>query len=201
MVTKGERTRALLVDSMLELIQERGYAGTGLNAVTEHAQAPKGSLYFHFPEGKESLGAAAVDQAAQQFQELVADAARDQGTVGGAVRCVVDALAEILNDSDFQLGCPVSVVTLEMGAESDRLRNRCAAAFESWIEPVAAHLGATGRTEADARVLATTIVSTVEGAMIVSRARRSVVPLQCAGQVLADLVDTAPATAIREGFR
>src|SRR5690349_3876281 len=56
MATKGASTRARLAESMLELIQLQGYAGTGLNTVTAHARAPKGSLYFHFPDGKEALG-------------------------------------------------------------------------------------------------------------------------------------------------
>lgn len=186
---------------MLELVQVRGYAGTGLNAVAEHAHAPKGSLYFHFPEGKELLGAAAIDHAAQQFHELLAVAIRDEGTAGAVVRRVVDTLAELLTDGDFRLGCPVSVVTLEMGAESDLLRDRCASAFETWIAPVAELLVAGGRTDADARVLATTIVSTVEGAVIVSRAQRSVVPLESAGQVLGALLDAGPVAATGERAR
>lgn len=186
---------------MLELIQVRGYAGTGLNAVAEQADAPKGSLYFHFPEGKEALGVAAVDRAAAQFRDLVAAAALEEATAGAALRRVVEALAAILAESDFRLGCPVSVVTLEMGAASDRLRESCAAAFESWIAPTADYLAASGRSEADARVLATTIVSTIEGAVIVSRAQRSVVPLHHAGEVLAGLVDTAPAAMTGQASR
>ncbi|MFJ8856528.1 TetR family transcriptional regulator [Streptomyces sp. NPDC102437] len=46
---KGARTSSRLAESMLELIQRHGYSGTGLNTVVEHAGAPKGSLYFHFP--------------------------------------------------------------------------------------------------------------------------------------------------------
>ncbi|MDC5696208.1 TetR/AcrR family transcriptional regulator [Intrasporangium calvum] len=189
MATKGELTKTRLVDSMLELIQSRGYAGTGLIAVAEHARAPKGSLYFHFPDGKEALGVAAVDRAADQFHELITAAARDEPTAGGVVRRVVEALAALLEASDFQLGCPVSVVTLEMGADSDLLRQSCAAAFESWISPVAELLVEHGRSDDDARGLATTLVSTVEGASIISRAQRSVVPLLRAGQVLSGLVD------------
>ncbi|MEX0172072.1 TetR/AcrR family transcriptional regulator [Streptomyces sp. LMG1-1-1.1] len=173
---------------MLELIQRHGYSGTGLNAVVEHAGAPKGSLYFHFPEGKEELGARAVELAAARFGALVADSAMGSDTAGEVLGRVIDELAGMLDGSDFRLGCPVSVVTLEMGAESERLRGACADAFESWIGPVGELLVAKGRPRAVARALATAVVSMVEGAVIVSRAQRSTEPLDCAAQAIAVLL-------------
>ncbi|MFJ9717027.1 TetR/AcrR family transcriptional regulator [Streptomyces sp. NPDC101213] len=186
---KGARTSARLVESMVELIQRRGYSGTGLNTVVEHAGAPKGSLYFHFPEGKEALGERAVELAAARFSSLVTASARESATPGEVVGRVVDVLAGMLTDSDFELGCPVSVVTLEMGAQSERLRGACANAFDSWITPVTEYLVAHGRPGPAARALATAVVSMVEGAVIVSRAQRSTEPLRCAAQALTTLLD------------
>ena len=173
---------------MLDLIQRHGYSGTGLNAVLEHARAPKGSLFFHYPQGKEALGERAVELAAARFSTLVADSLLESATPAAVVRRVVDALAGMLEDSDFQLGCPVSVVTLEMGGQSERLRDACANAFESWIEPLTELLVERGRPRPGARVLATAVVSMVEGAVIVSRAQRSTEPLHCAAQTLGVLL-------------
>lgn len=189
MTSKGDLTRSRLSASMLELIQTSGYSGTGLKAVIDHAGAPKGSVYFHFPDGKEGLGVAAVDLAAAQFAQLIAEAAASAGGAAAAVRAAVEALTAIVSDSDYRLGCPVSVVTLEMGAESQRLRNACAAAFESWIAPTAALLEAEGLDAAPARSLATVVVSTIEGAVILARATRSPQPLTSAADVLAELID------------
>ncbi|TDC80807.1 TetR/AcrR family transcriptional regulator [Actinomadura sp. 7K507] len=187
--TKGAKTSMRLAESMLELIQRHGYSGTGLNTVVEHAGAPKGSLYFHFPKGKEALGERAVELAAARFGSLVAGSALESATPGEVVRRVIDALAAMLDDGDFQLGCPVSVVTLEMGARSGRLREACANAFESWIAPVTELLVTHGRPRPAARATATAVVSMVEGAVIVSRAQRSTEPLHCAAQALAVLLD------------
>ncbi len=189
MTSKGDLTKARLAASMLELIQTGGYSGTGLNAVIDHAGAPKGSVYFHFPDGKEGLGVAAVDLAAQQFEALLADAAASAGSASETARIVIETLAAIVGESDFRLGCPVSVVTLEMGAESERLRQACATAFASWIDPTTALLEAGGLTADDARSLATVVVSTIEGAVIVSRALRSIQPLMAAADVVASLID------------
>lgn len=189
MMSKGDLTRARLAVSMLELIQTSGYSGTGLNAVIEHAAAPKGSIYFHFPDGKVGLGVAAVELAATQFEALIAEAAVSTGSAAGAARTAIEALATIVGESDFRLGCPVSVVTLEMGAGSERLRQACATAFESWIAPTAALLEVNGLAAEEARSLATVVVSMIEGAVIVSRATRSTQPLISAADVVVELIE------------
>ncbi|ALX66161.1 TetR/AcrR family transcriptional regulator [Microbacterium sp. XT11] len=188
MTSKGDLTKARLAESMLELIQTSGYSGTGLNAVIDHAGAPKGSVYFHFPDGKEGLGVAAVELAARQFEALITEVAASAGGAGEAVRAAIAALASIVSGSDYRLGCPVSIVTLEMGAESERLRQACASAFESWIAPTTALLQADGVGPDEARSLATVVVSTIEGAVIVSRALRSTHPLDAAADVVSTLV-------------
>ncbi|UYQ77778.1 TetR family transcriptional regulator C-terminal domain-containing protein [Glutamicibacter sp. JL.03c] len=173
---------------MLELVQISGYSGTGLNALIEHASAPKGSVYFHFPEGKEGLGLAAIELAKQQFEAMIIQAAQDGGGAAEASKIAIQALAAIISDSGFRLGCPVSVVTLEMGDSSERLRQACASAFESWIAPTAALLEADGMDSAKADSLATVIVSTIEGAAIVSRAMKSTQPLLAAADVVSELI-------------
>jgi TetR/AcrR family transcriptional repressor of lmrAB and yxaGH operons len=194
--TKGAKTSTRLAESMLDLIQRHGYSGTGLNTVVKHAGAPKGSLYFHFPQGKEELGEKAVELAAGQFRSLLIDPALASASPIEVVRGVIGTLADMLTDSGFQLGCPVSVVTLEMGAQSERLRDACANAFESWIAPVTDHLVAHGRPRPAARATATAVVSMVEGALILSRAQRSTEPLSCAAEALAVLLnDGAEASA------
>jgi len=188
MTSKGDLTKARLAQSMLELIQASGYSGTGLNAVIEHASAPKGSVYFHFPDGKEELGVAAVALAAKQFEAMIIQAAQSAGGAGEAAKLAIQALAAIISDSGFRLGCPVSVVTLEMGDSSERLRQACATAFESWIAPTAALLEADGVDRAQAKSLATVIVSTIEGAAILSRAMKNTQPLLAAADIVGELI-------------
>ena len=195
--TKGEATQQRMVESMLELIQVHGYAGTGLNAVLTHSGAPKGSLYFHFPEGKEQLGERAVGLAADHFEALIVGGARvgpaaaERGPdrrVGGR------AALEFLEANDFAVGCPVSVVALEMGAESERLRTACEEAYDRWISPLTDFLVTRGHDRRSARATSSSVISLVEGAMIVARARRDVQPLRDAARTLRTLLDLPPAS-------
>lgn len=198
--TKGEVAKMKLAESMLDLIQVHGYAGTGLNAVLEHSGAPRGSLYFHFPEGKEQLGERAVAVAGQRFEELilaVVRAADPAQTAGDVVAAAIDGIAAMLQQDGYRVGCPVSVVALEMGAESDRLRTACERAYETWAAPLAEFLVSRGHAEEWARATASSTISLVEGAMIISRARRDVQPLRDAATTLRVVLDVAPSEARR----
>jgi TetR/AcrR family transcriptional repressor of lmrAB and yxaGH operons len=193
--SKGAVTQQRMVESMLELVETHGYSGTGLNSVLAHSGAPKGSLYFHFPEGKEQLGERAIALAGERFASLIVEVLRDassEGSTGQVVESVVAALSELMEQNDFAAGCPVSVVALEMGAESDRLRRACEQAYESWIAPVSAFLEGRGHEASTARATASSVISLVEGALIVSRARRDVQPLRDAAQTLRTILDLSP---------
>jgi len=194
-IRKGEATSARMVEVMLGLIQSRGYAGTGINTVLEQSGVPKGSMYFHFPEGKEQLAEQAIARASEEFRALIAQTTASEPGPGRVIGRVLEVLSGLLVDGNYELGCPVSVVTLEMGAHSDRLRSACALAYESWIAPVADYLTDSGLAPGRARELAETVVSTVEGAMVVSRAMRDAQPMRSAAGVLGALLDEAVGAA------
>ena len=162
MPSKGTNTSGRMVEAMLQLIQSHGFAGAGLNAVLDAAGAPKGSMYFHFPRGKEELGERAIGLAADQFLELVASVSEQAATPGEVITRVVEFLTRLLVDTDFTVGCPVAVVTLEMSAHSEPLRSACADAYASWVTAVEHLLATAGVPKARVPALAETVVSSVE---------------------------------------
>ena len=50
-------TREIIIETTCDLMENQGYHATGLNEIVKVSGAPKGSLYYYFPEGKESLAA------------------------------------------------------------------------------------------------------------------------------------------------
>src|SRR5947208_1901482 len=95
-------TRRRMLESAAELFRTQGYHATGMTQRVSESRAPKGSLYFHFPGGKEQLAAEAVrlsgERLAGQFREITA-AAPDPAT---AIDLIVAALAASLSESDFR---------------------------------------------------------------------------------------------------
>ena len=48
-------TKSLIIDIATSLFQQKGYLGVGLNEILKACNISKGSLYHHFPNGKEEL--------------------------------------------------------------------------------------------------------------------------------------------------
>lgn len=179
-------TRRRMLDTAAELFQTQGYHATGLNQLLSEGGAPKGSLYFHFPGGKEQLAAEAVTLAGSrtggQFAALAA-AAPDPAT---AVELIVEALAEELSTSDFRRGCPIATVGLDAADESEPIRTACADGYLSWQDLLAEYLATQGIN--DAAELATVIVASIEGGLLLAKIQHDLAPLRAIGHHLSSTV-------------
>jgi TetR/AcrR family transcriptional regulator, lmrAB and yxaGH operons repressor len=187
-VSKGERTRAKLVATTASLLQRQGYHGTGLNQIIADSGAPRGSLYFYFPGGKEELACAALAGAGAEWQErleAVIDGAPD---LGASVVAVCQALADALVASSYEHGCPLATVALEAATSSEAVRKTCAAHYAGWVEKIAARLARAGVAEEAARRHATFALSAIEGALLLCKVSRDVGPLLDVGEALRSLL-------------
>ncbi|MFF2118961.1 TetR/AcrR family transcriptional regulator [Kitasatospora sp. NPDC058184] len=188
MGVKGEETRARLIAGTRELIEAQGYFGTGLNRIVAATGAPRGSLYFHFPGGKDQLVAAALTQAGQEVEALLASLAGEgAGTVALAGR-LIDAFAERLERSRYTSGCPIATVALEVSGTNEALRALCAELYAGWQRILADRLEGEGFGPAEARVAAGQTLALVEGAVLLASVRRDPEPLDHARQAVRRLL-------------
>ncbi len=170
-----------------ELLRRQGYHGTGLNQVLAEAAAPRGSMYHHFPGGKEELAVAALVRAGREAAGAIADAFAAAASPVAAMDAVVAWLADQLVGSDYAFGCPIATVALEATQDSAPLRDACERAYRSWLDAVAAGLtgfGGGSAAEDDALLF----LSAVEGALLLARTRRDPKPLDLLRARLPSLV-------------
>lgn len=180
-------TRERILYATAGLFRRQGYTGTGLKQVVAEAQAPFGSLYHHFPGGKQQL-ADEVIRAGGAFFQAVATAAYDEHrTPKESVRAVFRGAAVTLEATDFQDACPIETVALEVASTNEDLRLATAAVFEQWTEALTERLGDRGAAIA--------VISALEGAFVLCRAQRSTQPLLAAGEMAASYVSRRSATA------
>ena len=186
---RGSRppARDRLIDATADLLHRQGYVATGLTEVTDDSGAPKGSLYFHFPGGKQQLGAAALERSTQRMLDTIeaAVAASPPGDGPGAVQSLIATLSSRLQASDFQRGCPVATTALETSATSPPLREAAQKAFVGWLQALRLALQADGRDPAIAEEQALFALSAIEGALLLARAARSTRPLRVVSRQLA----------------
>jgi TetR/AcrR family transcriptional regulator, lmrAB and yxaGH operons repressor len=184
-MSEGRRSpssRDAFVDTTAALLRRQGYAGTGLNEIVALSGAPKGSLYFHFPGGKEQLAVAAMERAGEQLRGAIAATLSSSDELDEALARLLDALAAGLERSGYRDGCPIATVTLEAAADSRAVRASAAEAFDSWLTALEDRLLGAGFTKQAAARRALHVLAAIEGALILARARR----------------DTTPLTAVRE---
>lgn len=182
------RTQASSRDAFIEttgqLLRRQGYAGTGLNEIVARSGAPKGSLYFHFPGGKEQLAVAAMQRTGEQLRAAIAGILGSSEDLGEALARLIDALAEGLERSDYRDGCPIATITLEAAGDSEPVRTAAAMTFASWLDVLQKRLRSAGLSPSEATQRALLVLSSIEGALILARASRDRAPLVAVRQEL-----------------
>ncbi len=186
-------SRERMVRSAALLFREHGYSGTAFSDVIEHSGAPRGSIYHHFPGGKAQLAAEAVAWAADAVAARLDAALAQERDAAGVLRAFLDQWREVLERSDFRAGCPIVAVTVETDVPPE-LVAAAAAAFEGWQELLTARLERAGIERARAGGLATLAVASIEGAVVLCRARRDTRPLDAVEAELAQAIEAARVT-------
>lgn len=195
--SKGERTRAKLTAATAALLQRQGYHGTGLAEIVAESGAPRGSLYFYFPGGKEELACAALQASGDEWRARLERVIDGQPDLGGAVTAVCDELARELEASDFAHGCPLATVALEASGSSDPVRATVAGHYQGWIDAIAARLTAAGLAGEPARRIASFALAAIEGGLLLAKVQRSAAPLREVGETLRALVGSLQPPANR----
>lgn len=177
-----------MIDYTAGIMEEHGPSGFGITEVLRASETPRGSLYFHFPGGKDELVEAALRHAAGQVERAIADAVGEGGSAAAVLDRLIDSLARRQADADFLRGCPVASVALDSAAESP-IGQVCAELYASWEAALAELLRADGHRDPGA--LATQVLAVVEGGLLLGRVRRSRAPMDAAAGAVRALLERA----------
>jgi TetR/AcrR family transcriptional regulator, lmrAB and yxaGH operons repressor len=165
---RPDRSRTALIDKAASLFRRQGYAATGLNQILEEAGVKPGSLYHHFPQGKQQLAAAVVETQGTGIEQLLRRFLATGRPVADVVDRWVDLLAAGLA-SDHRDGCPIEPIATESVNASPLVREASARAFAGWSAAVEERLRDDGWSAPEAKWVALAVISLIEGALILSR--------------------------------
>ena len=185
---KGERSRKKLVEATALLLRKQGFHATGLSEIVEESGAPRGSLYFYFPGGKEELACAALEESGAMWRALLDGVISAAPDLGLAVERVCGVLADALAASKWESGCPLATVALEASSHSEKVRKTCASHYETWEQIIADKLHARGIARAEALRIATFGLAAIEGALLLAKVKRDPEPLHTTGKMLRALL-------------
>jgi AcrR family transcriptional regulator len=183
--------RDRMVGGAVRLLAQRGLQATSFSEVLAATGTPRGSIYHHFPDGKDQLVAAAVDLAgarATEVLDVVAGRPADEVTA-----YFLAMWREVLVRSELRAGCAVLAVTV--ATESPALLEHTASVFRGWRARMA-QLLADGGLDADAAErFAAALIAGCEGAVVLARAEQDLAPFDLVADALAAQVRTLLATA------
>jgi len=165
---RPDRSRAALVDTAALLFRRQGYSATGVNQILEAADVKAGSLYHHFPNGKQELAAAVVDTVGGGIERRLRAFLDSGAPVADIVEGWIELLAAGLA-SDQRDGCPIEPIATESVNASPQVRDASARVFEGWCLALADRLRADGWPQPDAKQTALAVIAVIEGGLILSR--------------------------------
>lgn len=168
-------TRVRMVESAAALLRERSAAGVTIDAVLARSGAPRGSVYYHFPGGREQIILEAVELAGRHVASIISSSnSHDPGDV---VARFLEFWQRVLRSSDYLAGCPVVALTVELHEGQDAAMRLVREVFTRWQAELEQVLLTSGVPAGRARSLATMTIAAAEGAVLLARAERSTKPL------------------------
>src|SRR3954452_10730815 len=126
-------TKDRIVEASAGLFRRQGYSGTGVKQILAEASAPFGSLYHHFPGGKEQLGAATIRRSGYLYGRLFPEHVEPAPDLPSGTASFFAGAAQTLVDPAYADASPIATVALEVSPTSEPMREACADVFTAWV--------------------------------------------------------------------
>ncbi|MEW5830866.1 MAG: TetR/AcrR family transcriptional regulator [Chloroflexota bacterium] len=165
--------REMILKTASELMEKQGYHATGLNEIIQNSGAPKGSLYYYFPDGKEQIASEMVLQSGRMVAGRILEKTKDQSNAGQAIHAFLYMVAQRMEETNFYTGSTLTIVAMESVTQSERINLACRDAYDLTIGAFREVLSKDGMDAARAGKMAEMIVAAVEGGIILSRTYHS----------------------------
>jgi AcrR family transcriptional regulator len=184
-------TRERIVEAARDLFFKQGYVATGVAQILKVSNANSGSLYYFFPS-KEDLLVAVLEKYQTLLEPRVLKPAfeRSEDPIE-KLFAVLEGYRLLLEATDFELGCPIGNLALEVSNSQPAARRLIIENFKAWCDAIRRLIeDASDRLPRDveADALATHVLATMEGSVMLARAYRSFEPFDQAINQLKDYI-------------
>jgi AcrR family transcriptional regulator len=179
---RGRASRERIVERAAELFAAHGVAATSVDEVLAAAGAGKGQFYHYF-RGRDELAAAAVGHRCAQVVAGLTQALGEVSSLAGLEQTLAGFVAGF--EQQGMPGCPIGTLAAEVAGRNEEARKQAAAGFDAWERLLADALERMRqrgelRPEAAPAVLATGLLASIEGGMVLSQARQDMTSLRVA---------------------
>jgi len=172
-MSKGEHTRQHIIIKSANLFNKKGYAGTAMSHIMDATGLEKGGIYNHFPN-KNAIALEAFDYAMQQLNQHMSEAV--EGIESPLERLIIFIKSfGVYRDEDWiEGGCPIMNTAIDADDTHEELRDKALDALKLWEHIISRRLEKAialgeARSDTDIVAFATLAISSLEGAVMLSR--------------------------------
>ncbi len=193
-MSKGEQTRERILASSAQLFNRQGYFGASLADIMRETGLEKGGIYNHF-SSKEQLALESFDYAYGLIQERVRQALSGKFNAIERLLAIVSVFQGIVEDPQVAGGCPILNTAIEADDANEVLRDRARSAMDNWRTTIhrIVNKGIERqqiRPGVDADEVASILIATLEGAIMLSNLYKDPLHIQRAADHIAHYIET-----------
>jgi AcrR family transcriptional regulator len=193
-MSKGEQTRERILARSAQLFNRQGYSGASLSDIMRETGLEKGGIYNHF-SSKEQLALESFDYAYGLVQQRVRLALAGKFNAIERLLAIVSVFQGIVEDPPVAGGCPILNTAIEADDANEPLRDRSRAAMDSWRTTIhrIVNKGIERqeiRPAVNADEIASILIVTLEGAIMLSNLYKDSVHMQRAVNHIVQYIET-----------
>jgi len=179
---RGRASRERIVERAAELFAAQGISATSVDEVLMAAGAGKGQFYHYF-RGRDELAAAVVGHRCTQAVARLTGALGGVSSLAGLEQALAGFIAGF--EQMGMPGCPIGTLATEVAGRNEDARLQAAAGFDAWerlLTDALERMRQRGELRADAEpaALATGLLASIEGGMVLSQTRKDIASLRIA---------------------
>jgi TetR/AcrR family transcriptional repressor of nem operon len=169
--SKGELTRQRVIEQAAPVFNQRGYWGCSLRDLMNATGLEKGGIYHHFRD-KDDLAAAAFDHNVELMGTRIRAALAGHRLALDRLRAVLEVYRGFVVDPPFLGGCPIMNAATDSDDTHPMLRHKVQEAMARLRDDTIARVVARGvergelKADTEPGTVATVVVSTLEGALM-----------------------------------
>ncbi len=173
-MNKGENTKQYIIETSAALFNKMGYSGCSLSDIMKATGLKKGGIYNHF-ENKDEIALAAFDWAYNQVFKRFRERLSKDSTPTQKIESIIFVMENYVNDPVVEGGCPIMNSAMDANTNNPALMKKAREGVNTFHKYVSIKIEegkATGefRKNVDSDQFATLLISTLEGALIMSKA-------------------------------
>ncbi|RLL42692.1 TetR/AcrR family transcriptional regulator [Oceanobacillus piezotolerans] len=177
-------TKSLIIEVATKIFQEKGYMGVGLNEILKECNISKGSLYHHFPNGKEELLIACLHTLTEKITMDMKQIFKKHPTTEEAIKAMVNQLIIHFETEGTITSYTFTSIVSEMGSLSESVRNACSLLYTNIQKIYCDKLVEDGLSLETANSIALTMTASIEGGIMLCLTKKSSEPLREIANVL-----------------